>query len=124
MTLATSVAMLGDVSGDIEFLAWHRSGSSGACVVMTGGVSVTRSEVRTVREQVSGSSAALSFGGTLPVSIPIGLQIWRFALPGGHVLKVAASERMAAAIARSPLAAGRPVPCHSGSSLLLGRRGC
>ena len=67
-------------------------------------------QVVRVPEQVADWHAALAATAALPEVDPARIAIWGFSLSGGEVLEVAASSnRVAAAIAQTPLADGRVV---------------
>jgi uncharacterized protein len=59
-----------------------------------------------VREQLCDLEAAIACARKLPEVEQDRVALWGFSLSGGHVLKLAARERLAAAIAQTPFADG------------------
>jgi dienelactone hydrolase len=59
-----------------------------------------------VREQLSDLRAAIAHAAKLPEVRPDRIALWGFSLSGGHVLRVAAGEHVAAAIAQTPFTDG------------------
>jgi pimeloyl-ACP methyl ester carboxylesterase len=62
-----------------------------------------------VAEQLADFEAAIAFARMLPEVDPGRVAIWGFSLAGGHVFRVAAGSRVAAAIAQAPLADGQAI---------------
>jgi uncharacterized protein len=63
-------------------------------------------QVIRVREQLRDLRAAIGCARNLPEVHPDQLALWGFSLSGGHVLKIASRERVAAAIAQTPFTDG------------------
>lgn len=63
-------------------------------------------QVIRVREQLRDLEAAIACARKLPEVQPDHVALWGFSLSGGHVLKIAAREHVAAAIAQTPFADG------------------
>jgi uncharacterized protein len=63
-------------------------------------------QVIRVREQLHDLEAAIACARKLPEVRPDRVALWGFSLSGGHVLRIAAREQVAAAIAQTPFADG------------------
>ncbi|AKU17623.1 alpha/beta hydrolase [Luteipulveratus mongoliensis] len=66
----------------------------------------TPRQVVRAQTQLEDWSAAVAFAGTLGDVDPDRIAAWGFSLSGGHVFRVAADNRVAAAIAQTPFADG------------------
>jgi uncharacterized protein len=66
----------------------------------------TPRQVLRVGEQLADFDAAVAHAGTLPEVDPKRIAAWGFSTTGGHVLRVAATGKVAAAIAQTPFVDG------------------
>ena len=58
------------------------------------------------RAQLEDLKAAIDYAATLPEVVPNRIAAWGFSLAGGHVMRLAASVKLAAAIAQTPFVDG------------------